>query len=107
MASLGKITLTGESGKSYEFNIYKRSATFTAVGAIYVMSTKTAAGKYKLIYIGETGDLSKRPLNHHRTDCFDKRGADMLLIRTANVAKQRLADETDLIRKYDPPCNLQ
>jgi hypothetical protein len=107
MADLGKITLTGKSGKNYEFQIVKRSATFTAVGAIYVMSKVVKTNSYSLIYIGETGDLSKRPLNHHRTDCFDEHGADMLLIRAAPDSKQRLADETDLIQAYDPVCNLQ
>jgi len=107
MASLGTITLAGESGRTYEFHIYKRSTTFKPTGAIYVMSKISKAGTYDLIYIGETGDLSKRPLSHHRTSCFDTQGADMLLIRTAPDETQRLADETDLIRAYDPVCNLQ
>ena len=107
MASLGTITLKGESGKTYEFNIYDRSATFTAVGAIYVMSRVSSPNTYSIIYIGETGDLSSRPLDHHKTACFDKHKADKLLIRSAPNAKQRLADETDLIRHYQPPCNDQ
>jgi hypothetical protein len=107
MASLGSITLTGKSGKTYEFAIYNRPTTFTAVGAIYVMSKKTPDNKYSLFYIGETGDLSKRPLSHHKTACFDKHGADKLLIRTASDAEKRLADETDLIRHYQPPRNDQ
>jgi hypothetical protein len=107
MSSLGTINLTGKSGTQYAFNIYERSQKFKDVGAIYVMSKINSALRYSLIYIGETGDLSIRPLNHHRTACFDKNGADKLLIRVENDAKTRLSIETDLIRSYDTPCNKQ
>lgn len=105
MATLGTITLTGASGTKYEFNIYERSTTFKASGAVYVMSKVNANGKYVIIYIGQTGDLSGRPLNHHKTDCFDKNGADKVFIKSESAEKTRLAIETDLVRAYNPTCN--
>jgi hypothetical protein len=61
MASLGKITLTGKSKTQYEFNIYARSQKFNAIGAIYALAKKSQnANSYDLIYIGQTGDASKK-----------------------------------------------
>lgn len=105
MASLGTITLVGETDTKYQFNIYDRSTKFTAAGAVYAMSKINANGNYVIIYIGQTGDLSSRPLNHHKTDCFDKNGAAKLLIRTEGNEKKRFEIETDLVRKYNPTCN--
>jgi hypothetical protein len=71
------------------------------------MARRSADNDYEVIYIGETDDLSKRPLGAHRTDCFDQHRADKLLIRRADNAARRLADETDLIGTYNPVCNLE
>ena len=105
MASLGTITLAGKSGSTYEFSIYNRTQEFREVGALYVMSKKNTNGKYAIIYVGQTGNLSERPLNHHKTACFDKHGADLLLIKTEDSEKRRLSIESDLVDNYNPSCN--
>ena len=100
------VTLTGQSAKQYKFNVYPRAQRFNAIGAVYVMA-KVAAGKYVIIYIGQTGDASNRPFNHHRTACFDRNGADLVFLLSEGRETRRLEIETDLIRAYDPPCNKQ
>jgi len=105
MASLGTITLTGKSGDEYAFNIYARSTDFKAIGAVYVMSRVNDNGRYAIIYIGQTGDLSDRPLNHHKSACFDKHKADKVLVHAESKESTRLNIETDLVRAYDPTCN--
>lgn len=107
MPKLGTVELTGESGKKYSFNIWKRDTEFNSIGALYVMARDDGKGEYSLIYIGETGDLSDRPLNHHKTSCFDRHKADTLFIRAAPNEAQRLTDETDLRGAYETPCNDQ
>jgi len=104
---MGTITLTGKSGTRYEFTIYPREQKFKEVGVLYVMAKKKNETTYTLIYIGETGDASTRPFNHHRKDCFDKHGADHVLIRTESGEKTRLDIETDLRNGYETVCNLQ
>lgn len=102
----GTIELTGKSGTKYQFNIWPRSTKFKPAEVIYVMAKKKDATTYTIIYIGQTGDLSVRPLNHHKTDCFDKHKADTLFIRTTpGGEKARLKVESDLIDAYNPPCN--
>lgn len=99
------ITLTGKSGSNFRFEIHPRETEFKNVGAIYVMAKKTSANNYSILYIGQTGNLSSRPLNHHKTDCFDRHGGDTLFVLAEGNESRRLSIESDLIGKYDPPCN--
>jgi len=111
MAKLNTMTLTGASGTKYVFNVYPRSDTFKAVGAVYFLSVRTAkpdgSGTHNWVYVGETGDLSERPLNHHRKACFDRHGSNAILLHVEGDHKKRLTIETDLREAYDPPCNRQ
>jgi hypothetical protein len=111
MAKITTITLTGKSGTTYELGFYPRSDTFKALGAVYVQSKRTlkpdGTGNHDMIYVGQTGDLSSRPLNHERKACFDKHGADHLLLYLEENEKKRFEIETDLRQAYDPVCNRQ
>ncbi len=111
MTKLASITLKGESGAEYQFNVYPRSDSFKALGAVYFVTKRTVGadgnGTHKWIYVGETGDLSSRPLNHHRKACFDKYSANCVCILADGDHDKRLAIETDLRRNYDPPCNRE
>lgn len=111
MSKVGEWVLTGKSGREYPFVVYTRDTDFKALSAIYVMSKRTVkpgsgGGTHYIIYIGQTGDLSDRPLNHHKKACFDREGADHVSIYLVEGGeKKRLEIEADLIEAYDPPCN--
>jgi hypothetical protein len=109
MSKVGEMTLKGESGNDYEFTVYTRDTDFKALGAVYVQSKRTiksgGGGSHDLIYVGQTGDLSGRPLNHHKKDCFDKHGSNCVSILLEENEKRRLAIETDLINGNKWPCN--
>jgi hypothetical protein len=111
MSKIGTITLTGESKTKYTFNVYPRTDTFKAIGGVYFMTHRReeqdGSGKHTFIYVGETGDLSDRPLNHHRKKCFDNNDANCVLIYAEGDHDRRLEIETDLRRAYDPPCNRE
>lgn len=108
MASIGTLTLTGKSGRSYEFSVYPRSTSFRAVGGVYVMSKRNALNRqHSVLYIGQTEDLSSRPLNHHRTSAFDRYGADHVNVIVVEDKARRCAIELDLIHAFDPVCNKQ
>jgi hypothetical protein len=62
-------------------------------------------GTHTWLYVGETGDLSDRPLSHERKPCFDKNGANCLLIYSEKNRDMRLKIEADLRNAYNPPCN--
>jgi hypothetical protein len=109
MAKLGAMTLTGQSGQKYQFDVYPLTTTFKAVGAVYYISKRTpkqdGGGDHSKIYIGQTGDLSDRFDNHHKADCFEKRGANCISVHTDDDEDSRLTKEADLIDAYKPPCN--
>ena len=111
MSKIGTITLTGKSKERYMFNVYPRDDEFNAIGAVYFMThrreDKDGGGKHAFIYVGETGDLSDRPLNHERKKCFDNHDANCVLIHAESKRARRLEIETDLREAYDPPCNRQ
>jgi hypothetical protein len=62
-------------------------------------------GTHTWLYVGETGDLSDRPLSHERKPRFDKNGANCLLIYSEKNRDMRLKIEADLRNAYNPPCN--
>jgi hypothetical protein len=111
MTKLGTFRLTGKFGTKYDFNVCPRSDKFKAIGAVYFMSVRTVSqdgrGTHTWVYVGETGDLSSRPLNHERKACFDRYKANCILIFAEKDEKRRLAIETDLRQAYNPPCNRQ
>lgn len=111
MARLATIAVTGDSGAEYTFSVYNRRATFKELGAVYLMSKRAlnakGSGNHTWIYVGETGDLSDRPLNHHCKDCFDKHGANAVSILRESSRSRRLEIETDIRRALNPPCNRQ
>lgn len=111
MTKYGTVKYTGKSGATYEFKAYSRDTKFKAIGAVYFMTKRESDGEgghsHSRIYVGETGNLSNRPLNHHRKDCFDKNGANCVCIYAEGDGDTRLKIEKDLRLNYDPVCNKE
>ena len=109
MAKLGKLTLRGASGQTYEFEVYAFDSDFNAVGAVYAITRRAQKedGGYDhtIIYIGETSDLSTRFDGHHKEDCFVQHNANCTCIHRDDGESPRRAKEADLIANYNPPCN--
>src|SRR6266436_986834 len=76
VAKFGTIKLKGASGKSWTFDVWPRDTEFNALGVVYVQSVRTRKADgtrtHRFIYVGQTGDLSHRPLNHHMKGCVDR-----------------------------------
>lgn len=93
----------------YNFSVYPWDTEFTALGAVYVITRRTAdiygGGSHSFIYIGQTGDLSERFDNHHKADCFRKNGANCICIHEEGNEQKRLAIESDLLDVNDTACN--
>ncbi len=105
MADRPTITLTGKSKEKYKFWIFDMDYEFKAQPAVYVV-TKCENDSHTIIYIGETEDLSERFDNHHKADCFKKKGANRLCAKKVEGGEDaRTEMETDLIDAYNPPCN--
>jgi hypothetical protein len=107
----GNVTFRGQTGGEYVFTAYSRDTEFNAVGAVYFMTLREPKAdggfSHTRIYVGETGDLSDRPLNHERKACFDRHNANCICLLVQNDYTLRCAIELDLRRNYDPPCNRE
>ena len=75
MASEGTINWPGKSGAEYKYWIYPIDTTHRKIAGNYVFAEKMRSGKFRAIYIGETGDMSERFDNHHKMPCITKQGA--------------------------------
>jgi len=109
MAKLGTITLKGQSGAEYEFDVYTWGADFNNVGAVYYISNRYVDGDggwtHTDIYIGQTGDLSDRFDNHHKAQCFVDYDVNAVSVHRDDDEDSRLVKEIDLIMVLNPPCN--
>lgn len=109
VARISTLTLRGKSGNQYEFEVWPINQNFNAVAAVYAVTRRyqKSGGGYghKVIYIGETSDLSTRFDNHHKADCFSEHNANCICTHQDNDEDSRRAKEADLIASYNPPCN--
>lgn len=101
---MSTITLTGCSGNSYEFTIYKKGTSFKEVGGVYYV-TKIVDNKHSRIYLGITNDLSTRFDDHHKEDCFEKYGVTHIAIYRSSSDTNRKKIEKDILCNYKFPCN--
>jgi len=106
MTMLGNYSLDGKSGTRYRFAAYSRDSEFDAFAAVYVMVRQDDLGHH-LVYIGETADLSDRPLNCGCKDCFDHWGANAVWIYALPNLRKRQEIKADLRSRYHPRCNAE
>ncbi len=101
---------TGKSGTKYKYWEYalggdkRPSERFDAKPGNYIMVRKEVAS-YTTIYVGQTGDLSERFLDHHKALCFQTQAATHIHAHTSSSDEAtRLREEADLVRAHRPIC---
>lgn len=105
MAAEDKLVVVGTSGAQHEFQVFPWGTTFNAVGGLYLVLKRQPVGNYGLLYVGQTSNLSERFDNHHKQGSFDRHGRTHIAVKGEGGERARLAIESDLVRKYQPPCN--
>ena len=106
MAQTRSVIWTGKSGEEYRYWVHPIATRFEATPANYIYA-KVVARKWRVVYIGETGDLSERMLDtHDKKDCITRSGATRIHEHiSSDDEEERRAEEADLIGRYIPPCN--
>jgi hypothetical protein len=110
MAKIGTITYKGKSKTDYTFNLYPMDTSFSEIGAVYIVTkreVKDDKGTHTLLYVGQAEDMSTRFNDHHKQDCFDKKGGNCIGVHQLSKASDRDTVEEDLIASLNPPCNDQ
>ena len=105
MADVPTIQWPDRSGKKYTYWIYKFSANFKADAGNYIFAKETKPGSWSPVYIGQTKDLSERFDKHHKMPCIKRHGATHIHAHLNAGHQARLAEESDLIEKWNTPCN--
>lgn len=99
------IDWTGASGTKYKYWIYPLGQSFKAESGNYCIAKETSPGRWTPIYFGETSDLSERFDNHHKAACFRQNGATHIHAHLSGNKNDRLSEEADLIKHWNPTCN--
>lgn len=99
------ILWTGKSGAQYKYWIYKLPPDFKAQPGNYVFAKETKPGSWAPVYIGQTNDLSERFDDHHQAGCIRRNGATHIHVHLNKSKQARLDEESDLIARWNPPCN--
>lgn len=103
-----KCTWTGESGKSYDYWVHEIGTSFKPEPGNYVFARLNMARRWEAIYVGQAENLSTRFKSHHQQPCIDHYSATHIHAHLNDAGDQaRLDEETDIRRKYRPPCNQQ
>lgn len=98
-------TLKGKSGADYLFGVVSRQSAFQAKPGVYALAKSIGPDRYAFCFVGQSADLSKRPLNPDKTACFDRFGADLIFVLEEYDANKRAQMVTDLVQAYGPTCN--
>ncbi|RKT37855.1 GIY-YIG nuclease family protein [Thiocapsa rosea] len=99
------LTIPGASRTQYPFTLFPWGTAFRRFGAVYVVLRRQHDGRYQLLYVGQTMDMSERFLAHHKLACFQRYGQTHIgVFAEPSEARQR-AIERDLIAAHQPPCN--
>ncbi len=101
------IKWTGQSGQEYLYYIYRIADRLKHEGGNYIFAEETSPGRWAPRYIGQTEDLNDRLDDHEKEACAKRHGATHIHAHLNTNKQARLAEEKDLILKWQPPCNDQ
>ena len=105
MTAGNAMALSGRSGIKYEFLIVPRNTTFNAKPGVYVMARAKGGERYDFFFVGETDDLSRRPLSADKQPCFNRFGVDHIFVLEEFNADKRRQVVQDIVQAHAPPCN--
>lgn len=100
-----KLIFQGQSGIKYNYEVHSINADLPSKAGNYIYLNAND----KPLYIGITNDLSRRleEDDHDGANCAKKNGATQIAINLNTREDDRLKQEKDLIKLYNPTCNTQ
>lgn len=98
-------TLKGKSGTEYTFMVVSRRTTFKAKPGVFVIGKTLGPQRFSFCFVGQSPDLSVRPLAADKTECFNRFGADLIFLLEEFDPNKRAQMVTDLVQAYAPSCN--
>ena len=109
MASLGKSTFKGRSGKQYRFRVFPWGTRFRKISGVYVVANRAqgidGGHRHTVLYVGHTEDFSQPFAKHRKAQDFAQHGANCICVQSDGSEESRLEKERDLIAAFSPECN--
>lgn len=103
------VSLTGRSGRQYEFRVYVWDTKFKSVPGVYLVASRSIEPGQKPVYsplfVGAAGDLSKPLKKHPRAECFQMYLANVVGVLREDGENERVEIAADLVDGLTPPCN--
>jgi hypothetical protein len=97
-------TWPGKSGRAYTYQVYPLGTLFNDVAGNYAYA-KLIGSRWVPCYIGQTHGLRARLASHEKEPCARRQGATHIHAKVNTSTQDRLIEEEDLIRLWNPPCN--
>ena len=104
MQPITKLIFTGVDGSKYKFDVYPRGIRVNKGPAVYSFLSKVN-GNYRVLYIGQTIDLSECLANHQMWVDAIRHGFDFMAIWRCVTSRDLDRVEATLIQRYRPRCN--
>jgi len=108
MAKISSIVLLGASGKDYLFHVWDTEHPHENVAAVYAITRRyqddAGTPNHRVLYIGQTDNLSTEFDNHPKADCLSLHQANSVCTYFDDNVDSRQAVEQDLIKYYNPVC---
>jgi excinuclease UvrABC nuclease subunit len=99
------INWQGNSGRTYKYWIYPIDSSFKSEPGNYLFAKETSPRTWRPVYIGQAKNLDDRLDNHNKEACAKRNGATHIHAHLNHSKEARLAEESDLIKKWNPACN--
>jgi len=103
------VSLTGRSGRQYQFRMYVWDTKFKSVPGVYLVASRSIEPgqqpAYSPLFVGTAGDLSKALKNHARGECFQMYYANVVGVLREERDGEREQIAADLVDGLTPPCN--
>jgi len=98
---------TGASGSKYTYTVFGPSSQWNDLPGNYIFAS-IVGGRWMAHYVGQASSFKNRFSNHEKWEDAVKSGATHVHAHVNNSGESaRLAEEYDLIRSNQPPCNVQ
>ncbi len=106
MNNVPTINWPGQSGFEYLYEVYPIGTLFKESPGNYMFAKQTSPGYWVPCYVGQTENLNQRLGNHEKEAPARRNGATHIHAHLNNGGEtSRRAEEIDLIRRWNPPCN--
>ena len=95
----------GESGKSYEYQIFSVESIFRDVGGNYILCDRDVMGDWDPLFIGEATNLFQHLGDSERQQWIRMQGVTHVHAHIGRDESQRLEESQDLLARFSPALN--